>query len=124
MVSIRQRNGPRYDTHKHVDRLDEAVTGSGEGWIFGLGITVETAPNGWPKTTLVFPVEVLVLGDGLRIETSLTPTSRDFHGTADLALFATEMADGLEHTLERWVNGSRTSRRVGFETRNPGEAED
>jgi len=108
---------PRYDSHESVNGLDDAITTTGDGWVIGLGIRVETAPNGWPKTTFVFPIEIKFLADGLRIESSLTPNAREVHAPADISALASEMADGLEHTLDNWATGSRRQR-VGFDTQN------
>lgn len=110
---------PEADTFERVDDGWASVSKSETGWVFGLAILLEIAPNTHPKMNLITPVDVELANEWVDID------SRFFDGkeristlpekyVTDLARVAELMYQGLNQALDAWGQGKAPSKKIGF----------
>ena len=108
---------PDDDTHEQVKDGWASVTGTPAGWVIGLGVQLEIAPNAYPKTIIVFPVTVKHAGDLLEVGSTLfsgTEQIRFSNYESDLRAVAERIYLGLDEALDNWIASDPVPRKFGF----------
>jgi hypothetical protein len=110
---------PDADTYEKEPDGWNSLSKSVTGWVFGLGVQLEIAPNTYPKTILIISVDIELFDEFVYVQAPLLEgkerirTAPVFYAQ-DLGTLADLMYQGLAKTLDNWVQGEAPSKKIGF----------
>jgi hypothetical protein len=109
-----------YAAYTRVDQASDAVIATEHGWTIGIGVELEIAPDTYPKTIFVWPVDVSREGDEITLESRMMhdPVSFNLRDgksyTNGIKAACDQMYFELTEALKLWAMGGQRPKRIGF----------
>lgn len=106
---------PEYDRYDEVKNGWDSTRQNAHGWTIGIGLLLEIAPNTYPKTTIVFPVDIIIKGDSYVVSSpifdNVNVSAEAPKYAQDLRVLSSSIKDGILSTLS---GEGKNKNSVGF----------
>ena len=105
---VTYKYNPEGDAFRAVSMNNDYV------WFVGMGVTLERAPNSYPKTTFQFPVWYHFNGDQTTVDTSFGRFVLPAGDKADFSEACEAIYEGFKKSLVNRANKQVTDKQFGF----------